>query len=123
VELFVRLRTMEDLGASRVSFRVAFGRKLSQFGIVVWSPDGGWVAAAGHSDRPEGRLGDGLIRLWRPDSGEALILEGHTAAVAHIAWSPDSCTLASGSWDYTVRLWDLASRRERHALLGHSGAV
>lgn len=44
------------------------------------------------------------------------ILEGHNGPVMCLAYSPDGLTLASGSWDRTVRLWDLVSGKQTGAL-------
>src|SRR4051794_7460144 len=49
--------------------------------------------------------------------------KGHTAAVTCVAASPDGKTLASGSWDKTVILWDVAAGKERATLTGHTAVV
>ena len=40
------------------------------------------------------------------------LITGHKGRVTSIAYSPDGKTIATGSWDQTVRLWDAASGKE-----------
>src|SRR5262245_51481834 len=50
-------------------------------------------------------------------------LKGHKELVRALAYSPDGATLASGGEDRAVRLWDLATSKERSVLEGHRAPV
>jgi cytochrome c len=66
---------------------------------------------------------DGRIAIWTPGNVQPdAVLEGHTAPIAALAVSPDGATLASASWDQTIRLWPLAGGAAR-VLEGHTQNV
>lgn len=48
---------------------------------------------------------------------------GHSSGVTSVAFSPDGRTVASGSHDYTVKLWDVATEKLKRTLEGHTGRV
>ncbi|MDR2941298.1 MAG: caspase family protein [Treponema sp.] len=48
---------------------------------------------------------------------------GHTATVNSVAFSADGSQAVSGSWDNTVKLWDIASGREIRTFSGHKDFV
>ncbi|WPJ64533.1 hypothetical protein SMAC4_13811 [Sordaria macrospora] len=50
-------------------------------------------------------------------------LEGHSSYVRSVAFSPDGQRLASGSDDYTIKIWDPASGSCLQTLEGHSSYV
>ena len=51
------------------------------------------------------------------------ILRGHDGTITRVVWSPDGRTLASGSQDTTIRLWDVATGKLRQILKGSFGHV
>ena len=50
-------------------------------------------------------------------------LEGHTSSVYSVSFSPDGATLASGSRDNTIKLWDVATGENIATLIGHTDWV
>ena len=83
-------------------------------GDVAWSPDGTRLAVTSS------------IGIWLYDAAtgdEVALLTGHTDRVWSVVFSPDGQTLASGSWDETIRLWEVASGQEKATLEGHTGPV
>ena len=58
-----------------------------------------------------------------PDIALMSTLAGHTDSVCSVAFSPDGRTLASGSVDNTIKLWEVATGREVRTLAGDTKSV
>lgn len=95
-------------------------------GSVAVSPNGRRIATPGR-DQP---AGDNTVKVWDVDwkakkSTEFRTLKGHQGYAWKVAFSPDGRYLASGSWDSTVKVWDLETpaAAEPVTLKGHAGFV
>ncbi len=81
---------------------------------VAYSPDGLLIATATGS----------YVHIFDSQTNSLLrTLSGHTGEVLSIAFSPDSQTIASGSEDLTVKLWEVSSGSLKTTLSGHNGDV
>jgi len=47
----------------------------------------------------------------------------HVGRIFALAFSPDGKTLAAGGWDGSLRLWDVATRKELRQFVGHLGWI
>src|SRR6516165_8418431 len=60
---------------------------------------------------------------YSPDGSKLLISGIAGTQLWAVAWSPDGSTIASGSADNTVRLWDAATGAPAALLESHTGTV
>ncbi|KAK1229844.1 U3 snoRNP protein [Marasmius sp. AFHP31] len=86
------------------NFRTFTSPSPVQFSSLAVDPSGE-VVAAGSADSFE-------IFLWSVQTGKLLdVLSGHEGPISSLAFSPSGANqLASGSWDRTVRVWNVFGR-------------
>jgi WD40 repeat protein/DNA-binding SARP family transcriptional activator len=80
---------------------------------LAFSPDGKYMLTAGNRD----------IVLWDTHTGQKLHeFIGHTDLINYgVAYSPDGKYILSGSWDKSIRLWDIQTGKEIYKLVDAGG--
>ncbi|KAJ1966268.1 U3 snoRNP protein [Dipsacomyces acuminosporus] len=98
------------------NFRIFTSPTPVQFNTLAVDPSGD-IVCAGSQDTFE-------IYMWSMQTGKLLdILSGHTGPISSLAFRPDGLSLASGSWDKTLRLWDVFDRTKVVDRLEHNNEV
>jgi hypothetical protein len=82
-------------------------------GVSAFSPSGRFLAT-GSSLMNMARsptAEEKLVRVWEIATGRQVAsFEGHQCAITALSYAPDGKTLASGSGDSTILIWDLIGR-------------
>ncbi|KAJ2704779.1 U3 snoRNP protein [Coemansia sp. IMI 203386] len=98
------------------NFRVFTSPTPVQFNTLAVDPSGEIVCA--------GCLDTFEIYMWSMQTGKLLdVLSGHQAPISGLAFRPDGLSLASSSWDKSVRLWDAFNRSKIVERLEHGHEV
>lgn len=107
----VRMHACTD--ASQGQILKSFGYWVSAVSV---SPDGAMIAASiaqGGQRRVKGGCSPSegaTIQLWAASSGRDICrFDGQSDNVSCLSFSPDGRFLVTGSWDHTVRLWEVPS--------------
>lgn len=128
----MKKRTLTIISLSLVSFLIfqnCLAQDYSQWGLpedaiarlgkgwvtdMAFSPDGSQLAVACS-------IG---VWLYNVRTGtEEAFLKGGMELVNSVAYSPDGKILASGSDDWTIRIWDVENRKHIKTLGEHTGKV
>ncbi|KAL1922330.1 uncharacterized protein VTP21DRAFT_9869 [Calcarisporiella thermophila] len=98
------------------NFRTFTSPNPAQFSALAVDPSGEIVCA--------GSLDTFEIFVWSVQTGKLLdILSGHTGPISSLSFSSTGMILASGSWDKSVRTWDVFGRKKHVESFEHKSDV
>ncbi|CAH2077186.1 unnamed protein product, partial [Iphiclides podalirius] len=124
--------SITDTGSVKLEVAADLTRHQKAVNVVRWSPDGKFLASGDD---------ESIIFVWKQKTEESApsleqgeeqyketwvvhkTLRGHVEDVLDISWSSDSASLASGSVDNKLLMWDVARGRYTCILTDHKGFV
>lgn len=103
---------LQETASAKV--RHVLDNPLGNFSTIAWSRQG--TLATGDTD--------GGVAFWDAQVGKRRSnVKAHVATVLSVAFSPDGATLASGSEDRSLRLWDVATGNELRRVSGAASVL
>lgn len=89
---------------------------------IQWSPDGLMVAVVGII--PYGDTADGYVAVHNTLSNEIIVHNQiENTGFTSVSWHPEGTLIAVGSYDQTVKIFDVASGVLTNVLTGHHATV
>lgn len=82
---------------------VIFTQHTAAVQSLSWSPDGKFIASAGH---------DKTVHVWEATTGQvSSVYREHTNEIWSVMWSPNGTYIASAGADKLLKVWDVSSNR------------
>jgi len=127
-EAGITLWPLDSAGAGLVlGNSTNLGRGFLTENTLAFSPDGNFIVAARNTISDKGVF---VVSIWDAKTGRevAVMPESpehieHISFISCVTFSPDGQTLATASYDYSIRLWDFAKRERLTTLQGHLSEV